>query len=310
MRVGAALAVRKNGTVTASTPQVFDRIDSVRAALDEHRLAGRSIALVPTMGALHDGHLGLVERAGELADVVIVSIFVNPLQFSPTEDLDRYPRTLDADLEALGDRAQMVFAPSVSDMYPDGPTQTRVTAGDVGALYEGAYRAGHFDGVLTVVAKLLNVVQPQFALFGQKDAQQIFLVRQMVRDLNLPVSIEAASTVREADGLALSSRNRFLDGTARRAALVLSAGLRAATDAVEGGREHGGRSGRPGVDAALAVARSLIESEPAVKLDYLVAVDPRTFLQVSGAYSGPVTMLVAARVGDTRLIDNTQFVVE
>jgi pantoate--beta-alanine ligase len=295
-RVCAALAVRKNGTVTASTPQLFDRIDSVRAALHEHRLAGRSIALVPTMGALHDGHLGLVEHAGELADVVIVSIFVNPLQFAPTEDLDRYPRTLDADLAALGGRAHMVFAPSVTDMYPDGPTQTRVTAGDVGELYEGAYRPGHFDGVLTVVAKLLNVVQPQFALFGQKDAQQIFLVRQMVRDLNLPVSIEAAVTVRDPDGLALSSRNRFLDGAARSAALALSAGLREAADAAA-----------QGVDAALAAARTRLSEEAAVRLDYLVAVDPRTFLQVDGAYRGPVTVLVAARVGGTRLIDNIQF---
>jgi pantoate--beta-alanine ligase len=282
--------------VTVSTPQLFDRIDSVRAALDEQRAAARSIALVPTMGALHDGHLGLVERARELADVVIVSIFVNPLQFAPTEDLDRYPRTLDADLAALGDRAQMVFAPSVTEMYPDGPTQTRVTAGDVGQLYEGAYRPGHFDGVLTVVAKLLNVVQPRFALFGQKDAQQIFLVRRMVRDLNLPVSIEAAATVRDRDGLALSSRNRFLDTAARSSALAISAGLRAAAEAAH-----------DGVDDALSAAHARVSAEPAVKLDYLVAVDPRTFLQVSNGYRGPVTMLIAARVGSTRLIDNTQF---
>ena len=282
--------------MTASTPQLIDRIDAVRAALEEHRAAGRRIALVPTMGALHDGHLSLVRRARELGDIVVVSIFVNPLQFAPTEDLDRYPRTLDADVRALAGLADVVFAPSVGGMYPDGPTPTRVTAGDVGTLYEGASRQGHFDGMLTVVAKLLNIVQPQFAMFGQKDAQQIFLVRRMVRDLNLPVSIEAAPTVREHDGLAFSSRNRFLDAAARAAAAALSAGLRSASDAA-----------KQGVDAALAAARARVSAEPAVKLDYLVAVDPSTFLPVGDDYRGRVTVLVAAHVGDTRLIDNTQF---
>ena len=286
----------KNVTVTASAPLVLDEITSLRAKLDEYRAAGRTIALVPTMGALHAGHLRLTQRARELADVVIVSIFVNPLQFAPTEDLSRYPRTFDADVAALDGLVDVVFAPPVEQIYPDGPTPTRVNAGDIGDLYEGAARPGHFDGMLTVVAKLLNIVQPQVALFGQKDAQQVFLVRRMVRDLNIPVSIEATPTVREPDGLALSSRNRYLDVAARPAALTLSASLRAAADASS-----------QGLDAALEAANRRIHSEPAVKLDYLVAVDPTTFLQVDAHYRGPVTLLVAAHVGGARLIDNTQF---
>jgi len=268
-------------------------IDGMRAALASSREGGARIALVPTMGALHAGHLALVRHARALADVVVVSIFVNPLQFGPNEDLETYPRTLDADVVALDALADHVFAPSVGEMYPDGAATTRVAAGEVGGLYEGASRPGHFDGMLTVVAKLLNIVQPRTAVFGQKDAQQVFLVRRMVRDLNLPVSIEVAPTVREDDGLALSSRNRYLDVPQRHAAAVLSAALRDAAAAAS-----------EGASAALQAARMRVKTEEAVKLDYLVIVDPASLLPVEDDHRGPATLLIAARVGTTRLIDN------
>lgn len=258
------------------------------------RAAGRRVALVPTMGALHDGHLALVRRAAELADLVIVSIFVNPLQFGPSEDLERYPRTLREDLaqlEFLG--VQAAFAPGAGEMYPTGASDTRVTAGRIGSLYEGRTRAGHFDGVLTVVAKLLNIVQPDVVLFGQKDAQQVFLVRRMIVDLNLPVAVEVVPIVRERDGLALSSRNRFLDAKEKRAALGLSIALEAAESSAD-----------RGIDAVLAAAQSVLMGEHLVELDYLVVVDPETFLPVDDDHQGSAVVLVAARVGTTRLIDN------
>jgi pantoate--beta-alanine ligase len=255
---------------------------------------GERIALVPTMGALHDGHLALVRRAADLADFVVVSIFVNPLQFGPAEDLDRYPRTLDDDLaklDALG--VPLVFAPTVDEMYPNGPSETRVVAGAVGSLFEGNSRAGHFDGVLTVVNKLLNIVRPDVVVFGQKDAQQVTLVRRMVDDLNFPVTVETVPIVRESDGLALSSRNRFLDADARRAAVKLSASLRAAE-----------ASAHLGTAAVLAAANAVLAGEPLVKLDYLAVVQPQTFLPVDDDYRGRALVLVAANVGGTRLIDN------
>jgi pantoate--beta-alanine ligase len=268
---------------------VVETIAELRAAL-----AGRTAALVPTMGALHDGHLSLVARAGGLADTVVVSIFVNPLQFGPNEDLDKYPRTLDDDvakLDAAG--VEFVFAPSVGEMYPDGPSQTRVTAGTVGTLYEGRSRPGHFDGMLTVVAKLLGIVAPRYVLFGQKDAQQVFLVQRMVADLDIPTSVEVVPTVREASGLALSSRNRYLDERETRAALALSTALEAARSSAD-----------RGVDAVLAAAQSVLMGESLVRLDYLAVVDPATFLPVDDGYRGKARVLLAARVGETRLIDN------
>nr|WP_236553679.1 pantoate--beta-alanine ligase [Rathayibacter sp. VKM Ac-2803] len=272
----------------------MERIDALRERLQEVRRAGRSIALVPTMGALHDGHLALVERAREIADVVVVSVFVNPLQFGPSEDLDRYPRDLEADLALLERKGvEYVFAPTVAEMYPDGSTSTRVVAGRVGSLYEGRSRPGHFDGMLTVVAKLLHIVQPDAALFGQKDAQQLFLVRRMVRDLDLPVAIEAVDTVREEDGLALSSRNRYLDARERRAARTVPLVLEAAASAAD-----------RGVDSVIAAAQSAAMGEPLVKLDYLVVADPTTLLPVDDDYRGPALVLVAAVVGSTRLLDN------
>jgi pantoate--beta-alanine ligase len=269
-------------------------IVELRERLAERRAAGASVALVPTMGALHAGHLALVSHARELADVVVVSIFVNPLQFGPSEDLDRYPRTLDADVEALdGLGVEFVFAPTVAEMYPNGPVGTMLTAGRVGSLYEGASRPGHFDGMLTVVGKLLNIVRPDVAVFGQKDAQQVFLVRRMVDDLDVATSIDVVPTVRETDGLALSSRNRFLDPEHRAAALTLSEALRAADAAAP-----------DGLAEVLAEGAAAFGDHDDVVLDYLVVVDPETFLPVADDARGPAVVLVAARVGATRLIDN------
>jgi len=256
------------------------------------------VALVPTMGALHDGHLRLVRQARELAGVVVVSIFVNPLQFGPGEDLDRYPRTLDADVAALEGVADIVFAPSAAEMYPLGESSTRVTAGEVGSLFEGASRPGHFDGMLTVVAKLFGIVQPDVAVFGQKDAQQVHLVGRMIDDLNLPLTLAVVDTVREDDGLALSSRNQYLSSDDRVAAVTLSQALAAGAEAAQGG-----------VAAALAAARTRIEDDPAVKLDYLVIVDQPSFREAAPGHHGPALMLVAARVGTTRLIDNRRITI-
>jgi len=271
---------------------VIETIRGMREAIAAERANGKSIALTPTLGALHEGHLAHVVRAAEVADVRVVSIFVNPTQFTIAADLDRYPRTLEADVEKL-EGVDYVFAPSVEEMYPDGPTETIITAGKVGTLFEGASRPGHFDGVLTVVAKLLDIVTPDIATFGQKDAQQLFLVRRMVVDLNLPVRIEPIETVREDDGLALSSRNRFLDARERRAARTLSAALDAAASAADSG-----------LDAALAAAQGALMGESLVALDYLKFVHPKTFLPVDDGYRGPAIAIVAAKLGDTRLIDN------
>lgn len=263
-------------------------------ALMREKLAGRTVALVPTMGALHEGHLALVDRARAVADTVVVSIFVNPLQFGPGEDLERYPRDLAADLEALGQHhVAYVFAPTVDEMYPDGGTQTTVTGGEVATLFEGRSRPGHFDGVLTVVTKLLGIVRPEVVVFGQKDAQQVFLVQRMVADLNVPTRVEVVPTVRADDGLALSSRNRYLNPEERRAATALSRALEAAASAAD-----------RGIDAVLAAAQSVLMDERLVKLEYLKVVNPRTFLPVDDGYHGPARVLIAAQVGSTRLIDN------
>ena len=274
--------------------ELVDTIAGIRAAVRAHRVAGRTVALVPTMGALHEGHLALVRRAREAADVVVVSIFVNPLQFGAGEDLDRYPRTLETDLAALErEGVELTFAPTAAEMYPTGEVETRVTAGHVGTLYEGASRPGHFDGMLTVVAKLFHIVLPDRAVFGQKDAQQVFLVQRMVRELDAPLEIEVVPTVREPDGLAMSSRNRFLDAEQRRIALALSESLVAADSAAP-----------EGLDEVLAEAAGAFGDHDGIELDYLVVVDPATFLPVIEGATGPATVLVAARVGTTRLIDN------
>ena len=269
-------------------PVVLSTIAEVRSALQG------PVALVPTMGALHDGHLALVARARELAPTVVVSIFVNPLQFAAGEDLDRYPRTPDEDLDKLATLGvEYVFMPSVDELYPTWPIATKIVAGAVGGLYEGKTRAGHFDGVLTIVAKLLNIVRPAHVVFGRKDAQQVFLVSRMVADLDIPTKVAVVDIVREDDGLALSSRNRYLDEKQRRAARVLSQALEAASSSAD-----------RGIDAVLAAAQSVLMGEQAVALDYLAVVHPATFLPVDDDYRGKATVLIAAKVGSTRLIDN------
>ena len=270
-------------------PEVVESIAALR-----EKLAGQSVALVPTLGALHEGHLALVDRARELADTVVVSIFVNPLQFGPDEDYDKYPRDLSGDLEALSQHGvAYVFAPTPAEMYPDGGTEITVTGGEVATLFEGRSRPGHFDGVLTVVAKLLGIVRPDHVIFGQKDAQQVFLVQRMVVDLNFATRVEVVETVRADDGLALSSRNRYLNPDERRAATALSRALEAAASAAD-----------RGIDAVLAAAQSVFMDERLVKLEYLKVVNPRTFLPVDDGHRGPARVLIAARVGSTRLIDN------
>ncbi|MEV6095556.1 pantoate--beta-alanine ligase [Nocardia sp. NPDC051981] len=254
------------------------------------RSVGRRVALVPTMGALHEGHLELVRLAKLTNTTVIVSIFVNPLQFGANEDLDKYPRTLDADVELLrGEGVELVFAPSAQDMYPFG-TRTTVQAGPYGDILEGATRPGHFSGVLTVVSKLFNICMPHEAFFGEKDYQQLALIRQMVVDLNMDVKIVPAATVREADGLAKSSRNRYLSAAERELATTLSAALLA-------GRHAAGR----GPEAVLETAQSVLDLAPDIQVDYL-ALRGADFSEQWP--TGNARLLVAARVGTTRLIDN------
>lgn len=281
-------------------PEVVGTIAELRNRLDLAHLNTASVGgnsrvvLVPTMGALHAGHLALVRRARALGDIVVVSIFVNPLQFGADEDLDIYPRSLETDVAALAELGvTFVFAPHKSEMYPHGEVETIVTSGHVGTLFEGAARPGHFDGMLTVVAKLLNIVGPDVVVFGQKDAQQVFLVERMVADLNVRPSIDVVPTVREASGLALSSRNGALDAAQRDGAVALSAGLAAAVSVAS-----------RGAPASIKAALGLINAQPLVKLDYLVVVHPQTFLPVADDHRGPARMLVAALVGSTRLIDN------
>lgn len=277
--------------------QVVANIAEVRAAVSAARESGATIGFVPTMGALHEGHLSLVARARRETDFTVMSIFVNPLQFGPNEDLSRYPRPVGED-ERLAEAAgvDLLFRPEVADMYPSGRTVT-VTAGQLGAEWEGASRPGHFDGVLTVVAKLLNIVQPDTAVFGRKDLQQAALVKALVRDLDIPVRIIVAPIVREADGIAMSSRNRYLDADDRKRATVLSRALRTIRDNYARGERSVDRLVQSGVD--------VLASEPSVKVDYLAVIDPATFAGPAAATDDSAA-IIAARVGTTRLIDNMQ----
>ncbi|ORB64519.1 pantoate--beta-alanine ligase [Mycolicibacterium tusciae] len=255
------------------------------------RATGRRIMLVPTMGALHEGHLTLIRSAKRVQGaVVVVSIFVNPLQFGANEDLDAYPRTVETDLAALRDeRVDIVFTPTATDMYPDG-MRTTVHPGPLGAELEGAARPTHFAGVLTVVLKLLNIVHPDRAFFGEKDYQQLTLIRQMVLDLDVGTQIVGVPIVREPDGLAMSSRNRYLDDVEREQAGALSAALLA-----------GMYAAGEGATAALDAARAVLDEVPAIDLDYLEVRDP----MLGPAPSvGMARMLVAGRLGRTRLLDN------
>ena len=256
------------------------------------RAAGRKVALVPTMGALHDGHRELIRHARRAPGAIVpaVSIFVNPLQFGPGEDLERYPRPLEADLEACREEGvELVFLPGVQDMYPDG-ADTTVVPGPIGDRLEGAVRPGHFAGVLTVVAKLFHIVTPDLAFFGEKDYQQLVLVQNMVRDLDFPLSVVGVPTVREPDGLALSSRNAYLSADDRRRAPVLQRALAA-----------GAAVSARGPQAVLDAARALLAEGPAVALDYLELTDPDLG---PDPQAGRARLLVAARLGGTRLIDN------
>lgn len=264
--------------------EVFD----VTAAL---RATGRRIMLVPTMGALHEGHLTLVRAAKRVPGaVVVVSIFVNPLQFGADEDLDAYPRTLDDDLAALrGAGVEIVFIPTARDMYPEGP-RTTVVPGPLGTELEGALRPTHFAGVLTVVLKLFNAVNPDRAFFGEKDYQQLTLIRQMVVDLNLSVHVVGVPIVREPDGLAMSSRNRYLDAVQREQAGALSAALLAGMYAAS-----------TGASSSLDAARAVLDEVPALKVDYLEVRDP---MLGPAPTEGAGRLLVAARLGRTRLLDN------
>jgi pantoate--beta-alanine ligase len=274
---------------------LVETIDALDARMTQVRSPGTRIGFVPTMGALHAGHAALIERARRECTYVVVSVFVNPLQFDRPDDLERYPRTLDADLElcrAVGTDA--VFAPSAHEMYPREPT-TRIGVGALGLHLCGADRPGHFEGVATVVAKLLNIVRPDRAYFGEKDAQQLAIIRRLVADLSVPVEIVGVATVREADGLALSSRNRLLSPEERQQAPVLYRALGAAAGLVAAGEVDAGRV----VEAALRE----IPRGPGLKIEYLEVVDPDG-LQPVARVEAPVLVAGALWVGSTRLIDN------
>jgi pantoate--beta-alanine ligase len=270
-------------------------IEQLRAELRPHRHGGRTIGLVPTMGAFHAGHVSLMERARAETDVVVVSLFVNPTQFGPSEDLAAYPRDEARDAAiAASAGVDVLFAPPVEGVYPDG-FQTTVTVGELAQPLEGAQRPGHFDGVATVVTKLLNMVQPDVAFFGQKDAQQALIVRRVVRDLDIPVRIEVCPTVREADGLAMSSRNAYLAPAERTRAIALRRALDAAEQAVAAGER----------DAAAVATAAHGAMEPfGVEPEYLTLVAADT-LQPVERIDGEILLALAARVGPARLIDNT-----
>ncbi|MCX4748290.1 pantoate--beta-alanine ligase [Kitasatospora sp. NBC_01287] len=259
-------------------------------------------AVVMTMGALHEGHAALIRAARKEVGAdgrVAVTVFVNPLQFGPTEDLERYPRTLAADVRLAEEHgADVVFAPLPEEVYPNGTPQVRLSAGPMGERFEGVSRPGHFDGMLTVVAKLLHITDPDFAYFGEKDAQQLAIIQRMVADLDFDVEVVGVPTVREADGLALSSRNRFLAEAERERALALSRALFAGRDVAAQGTKA----------VREAAARVLDEAE-GVELDYLALIDPHDFVEAPDDFQGEAVLAVAARVGTTRLIDNVRLLV-
>ncbi|MEO5904808.1 MAG: pantoate--beta-alanine ligase [Gemmatimonadaceae bacterium] len=281
--------------ITATDMIVVSTIVAVREAVARFRVAGSTVAFVPTMGALHRGHISLVERAKREADVTVMSIFVNPLQFGPNEDLARYPRPIEND-EAMARDAgvDVLFRPEVEEIYP-GKREITVTSGTMGQGWEGASRPGHFDGVLTVVAKLFNIVQPDVAIFGQKDLQQATLIRAMVRDLDMPLNIVVAPIVRETDGLALSSRNRYLSDSDRNSALVLSQALKEVSRVFATGERD--------VRALEMAGLNVLRHEAHVKPDYFAVVNG-TSLSHDATATPNSSAIIAARVGATRLIDN------
>jgi len=280
---------------TATSTLRVGTIAGIRASVAKARREGLVVGFVPTMGALHRGHLSLVERARGESDIVVMSVFVNPLQFGPTEDFGRYPRPIDADARAAADAGvDILFTPSPEEMFPEGRITT-VTAGETAKRWEGQIRPGHFDGVLTVVAKLFNIVQPDVAVFGRKDLQQAGLVKAMVRDLDFPLTVVVAPTVREDDGLALSSRNSYLSASDRQSALVLVRSLRAASAAFDGGERD--------VQRLEEAGKRLFADVPAAQLQYFAVVNGDSLEPATEAKPGSA-VIVAARLGDTRLIDN------
>jgi pantoate--beta-alanine ligase len=282
-------------------PLTVPTIDALRAALDGHRTAGQTVGFVPTMGFLHEGHASLMEAARSATDVVVTSIFVNPLQFGPTEDLDAYPRDLSADT-ALAERCgvDLLFVPATAEMYPS-PMRTTVSVSGVSELLEGRTRPTHFDGVATVVAKLFSIVGPCRAFFGEKDFQQLAVVRRMVHDLSLPIDVVGCPTVREPDGLAMSSRNAYLTPAERAAAPVVHAALQAGRAAVLAGERDAAR--------VRQVMADVIGAEPLAELDYAEVVDAATF-EERDPLVGSLRLLAAVRFGRARLIDNLGVEVE
>ena len=275
--------------------QIITSADALATAVSHARQRGKSISFAPTMGALHEGHISLVEIALAQSDFVVVSIFVNPLQFGAGEDFEKYPRTLQEDAEKLSAAGvDVLFAPDVDDVYPNG-NQITQHAGPVGETFEGASRPGHFDGMLTVVARLFDLVKPDLSVFGNKDAQQLFLIRQMVANSNHrwnAMQVVGAPIIREEDGLAMSSRNRFLSSDERELALNISQALWAA-EATQGDSV-----------ARIAAAEQVVATAPAVRLDYVALVNPATFEPIEAGFVGRALLIMAAQVGGTRLIDN------
>lgn len=275
--------------------KIFKSIDEMRAASRGARRAGKRLGLVPTMGALHEGHLSLVRAARAASDVVAVSIFVNPTQFGPNEDLAKYPRSFERDCELLErEGVEFIFAPSVDEMYPAGAL-TWVTVEGLSGKLDGRSRPSHFRGVTTVVSKLFHIVEPDAAFFGQKDAAQVAVIRRMVRDLNFEVEITVCPIVRESDGLAMSSRNAYLTGEQRKQALILHRSLMRVKEMAAGGESSAER--------LIAAGRKELGSEPDVRLDYFEVVDAQTLDTIKNVSSGAL-VAVAAYVGATRLIDN------
>jgi pantoate--beta-alanine ligase len=277
--------------------RTIETVTDLRTVLHAHRAVGRTVGFVPTMGYLHEGHLSLVRRAAEQNDVVVASIFVNPLQFGPQEDLASYPRDLDRDRALAGDAGvDVLFVPGVDEMYPGGAIRTTVIVTELSEPLEGETRPTHFAGVATVVAKLFALVGPCRAYFGEKDFQQLQIVRQLAADLSFPVEVVGCPIVREPDGLAMSSRNVHLSPAERAAALVLSRALDAGESAITDGTGDA-----TAVEQAMA---GVIDAEPLAKLDYAAVADPATLGPVTSLDGQPVRILVAAWVGTTRLIDN------
>lgn len=284
-----------SATVPASFMKIFETIRETNQFVRAARRAGKRVGFVPTMGALHEGHVSLVRAAKRESDVLVASIFVNPLQFGPQEDLAKYPRTFDRDCSLLEkEGVDLVFAPSAAEMYPPGAVTVVEVKGLTDRL-DGVSRPGHFRGVTTVVAKLFHIVEPDKAFFGQKDAAQAAIIRQMVRDLNFPLQIVVCPIVREPDGLAMSSRNAYLNSDERRQSLILSRSLQAAQKAFDAGERT--------PEKLIAIGRQIFAAEPVARLDYFSIVDPDT-LEPMTQIDRPALLAVAASIGSTRLIDN------